>query len=313
MMKAEKGGIYMKCQHCGINFSDEDRECPICGARAGSRGRVGEMEKKAAAWRERQFADKPTYQKTSTRKTSARAKKATPSVKPIKETPKGKGKVAAVVAAAVVIINLLPGIASVVGDIAEHYGSELQSIVVDMGWGENVPDAEAEAWDSYDDSVIYYTPGDTYTYDADNYISVYVRLSDLIGDGATATLSDGTTMQLVADAGSEDRYTLTLDDGTGIYEESGYYWGVYNYPEEAGYSDNYPPEQYDTLVLCLTLEELNYNGSLHERYDPRQENMDLWLLAYVDRETGLITLQDIDDSGIFGADTFVVLNGFQQG
>ena len=30
----------MKCQHCGINFDDGDRECPICGARAGSRGRL---------------------------------------------------------------------------------------------------------------------------------------------------------------------------------------------------------------------------------------------------------------------------------
>ena len=38
----------MKCQNCGINYLDEDRECPICGARAGVRGRVGELEKKAA-------------------------------------------------------------------------------------------------------------------------------------------------------------------------------------------------------------------------------------------------------------------------
>lgn len=30
----------MKCQHCGINFDDDERVCPICGARAGSRGRL---------------------------------------------------------------------------------------------------------------------------------------------------------------------------------------------------------------------------------------------------------------------------------
>ena len=31
----------MKCQHCGINFDDSERACPMCGARAGSRGRLG--------------------------------------------------------------------------------------------------------------------------------------------------------------------------------------------------------------------------------------------------------------------------------
>ncbi len=30
----------MKCQHCGINFEDTEKECPICGAKAGSPGRM---------------------------------------------------------------------------------------------------------------------------------------------------------------------------------------------------------------------------------------------------------------------------------
>ena len=30
----------MKCQHCGINFDDGDRECPICGASGGQPGAV---------------------------------------------------------------------------------------------------------------------------------------------------------------------------------------------------------------------------------------------------------------------------------
>ncbi|MFR4414397.1 MAG: hypothetical protein ACLT4C_03515 [Butyricicoccus sp.] len=41
----------MKCQHCGIHFDDEERVCPMCGARAGSKGRMTtrtEMARQAA-------------------------------------------------------------------------------------------------------------------------------------------------------------------------------------------------------------------------------------------------------------------------
>lgn len=303
----------MKCQHCGINYSDEDRECPICGARAGTRGRVGELEKKAAAWREKQFADEPTYQKTRTRKTSVRAKKAKPSVKPIRETPKGKGKVAAVVAAAVVLLNVLPSLLPLAEDLFRDMSDSVSSFEIDLGdWGSSESET-AEAWDSYDDGMVYYTPGATYEYDSNDYTTVYVRLNELIDGTVQTMLSDGTMLNFWVDAEGGDRYGLSLTDLTGVYTEKGYYWCVYNYPEEAMYDDNYSPEQYDSLALCLTSEESNYNGSLYERYDTRQESSDLWLFAYVDRDTGLITLQDVDNTGIFGADTFVALNDVQQG
>lgn len=306
----------MKCQHCGINYNDEDRECPICGARAGTRGRVGELEKKAAAWREQQFADEPTYQKTRTWKTPIRAKKAKPSVKPIRETPKGKGKIAVIAVVAVLLLNLLPSLMPLAEDFFSNIGDGIRSFEIDFGnWGSSEP--EAEAWDSYDDGLMYYTPGGTYEYDPDDYTTVYVRLHDLIGDNAVATLSDGTELTLWVDAEDGDGYSLTLDDGMGVYQEKGYYWCVYNYPEEAMYDDSYPPEQYDSLALCLTEEETNYQGSYYEwydeRYSTRLENGDLWLIAYVDRNTGLITLQDVDDTGIFGVDTFVALTSLQQG
>ena len=304
----------MKCQHCGINYNDEDRECPICGARAGSRGRVGELEKKAAAWREKQFEAEPTCQQTRTRKTNTRAKKAKPSVKPIRETQKGKGKVAAVVAVAVLLLNLLPSLIPVAEDLFQSIGDSVNTFEIDLGdWGASAPDAEAEDWASYDDGARNYTPGETYEYDPDNFTSVYVRLHDLIGDNATATLSDGTTLNLWVDADGGDGYGLSLTDETGVYSEQGYYWSVYNYPEEQMYDDNYPPEQYDSLALCLTSEDISYNGSLHERYADRLESTDLWLLAYVDRETGLLTLQDVESTGLFGADTFVALTSLQQG
>ena len=304
----------MKCQHCGINYSDEDRECPICGARAGTRGRVGELEKKAAAWRERQFADEPTYQKTSTRKTPIRAKKAKPSVKPIREVKQGKGKVAAVVAAAVVLLNVLPSLMPVAKDLFDNFREGASTFEIDLGdWGQPEPEPSEDDWYGYENGMIYYERGTEYTYDPDNYVSVYAVLHDLTGDHATATLADGTTIDLWVEPGEMGGYTLDIADGTGIYQEKGYTWCVYNYPEEGIYDENFAPGQYDSLTLALSCDEWSYDGSLHERYDTRQENIDLWLIVYVDRETGLLTLQDAETVGIFGAPAFVSLTSIQEG
>lgn len=314
MMKTEKGGRRMKCQNCGINYLDEDRECPICGARAGVRGRVGELEKKAAVWRERQMEDSPDYRKTRPRASKAKtgAQKARPSAKPMRDKKPGlgKGKSAIVVVVVVVLLNLLPGIISVVGDIAEHYAGVFDTFVADAGWGAAEP--EPDLWDDYEDDTVYYTPGGTYEYDVDNYTYVYVRLHELLGDYAMGTLSDGATVKLWVD--EYDNYTLMIEDGTGTYDETGYTWCVYNYPEEELYDDNYPPDQYDSLTLCLTMDNSGYDGAQPERYDGRQEiGADLWLMAYVDRATGLLTLQDVDGTNIFGADTFVSMRALEQG
>ena len=79
------------------------------------------------------------------------------------------------------------------------------------------------------------------------------------------------------------------------------------------YDDSYPPDQYDSLTLFLTADETGYDGNQPERYDDRREGADLWLIVYVDRDTGLITLRDADMVGIFGADAFVTLNNLEQG
>lgn len=306
----------MKCQHCGINYSDEDRECPICGARTGTRGRVGELEKKAAAWRDKQFADEPTYQKTRTRKTPIRAKQARASVKPIRETKNGKGKIALVVVVAVVLVNLLPSLIPAVKDLFDNFFDGNNSFEINLGdWESYDPDAEAEAedWVSYDDSALYYERGQEYTYDSDNYVSIYAALYDLTGEHAVATLDDGTTIDLQVEPGEMGDYTLRIDDGTGIYEEHGYTWCIYNYPDEGIYDENFPPEQYDSLTLVLSCSEGRYGGNLYERYDARQENTDLWLVVYVDRETGLVTLQDAEQVGIFSNSAFVPLTSVQSG
>ena len=294
----------MKCQNCGVNYLDEDRECPICGARAGTRGRVGELEKKAAAWREHQLEENPNY-----RKARPRARKAQPSTKPIRDKKPGKGKATAIVAMLVLLVNLLPFLGSVLSEVVDNLGGAVSSFTDNFVWDEAAPDPDI--WADTEDGLTYYTPGATYEYNADDYTYVYVNLYDLFGDYSTGTLSDGSTVNLWVD--EYDNYTLMIQDSMGTYDETGYTWCIYNYPEEGMYDDSYPPDQYDSLTLFLTADETGYDGNQPERYDDRREGADLWLIVYVDRDTGLITLRDADMVGIFGADAFVTLNNLEQG
>lgn len=294
----------MKCQNCGVNYLDEDRECPICGARAGTRGRVGELEKKAAAWREHQLEENPNY-----RKARPRARKAQPSTKPIRDKKPSKGKATAIVAMLVLIVNLLPVLGSALSEVVDNLGSAVSTFTDNFAWDEAAPDPDI--WADTEDGLIYYTPGATYEYNADDYTYIYVDLYDLFGDYSTGTLSDGSTVNLWVD--EYDNYTLMIQDSAGTYDETGYTWCIYNYPEEGMYDDSYPPEQYDSLTLFLTADETGYDGNQPERYDDRREGADLWLIVYVDRDTGLITLRDADMVGIFGADAFVTLNNLEQG
>ena len=294
----------MKCQNCGVNYLDEDRECPICGARAGTRGRVGELEKKAAAWREHQLEENPNY-----RKARPRARKAQPSTKPIRDKKPGKGKATAIVAMLVLLVNLLPFLGSVLSEVVDNLGGAVSSFTDNFVWDEAAPDPDI--WADTEDGLTYYTPGTTYEYNADDYTYIYVDLYDLFGDYSTGTLSDGSTVNLWVD--EYDNYTLMIQDSAGTYDETGYTWCIYNYPEEGMYDDSYPPDQYDSLTLFLTADETGYDGNQPERYDDRREGADLWLIVYVDRDTGLITLRDADMVGIFGADAFVTLNNLEQG
>ena len=294
----------MKCQNCGVNYLDEDRECPICGARAGTRGRVGELEKKAAAWREHQLEENPNY-----RKARPRARKAQPSTKPIRDKKPSKGKATAIVAMLVLIVNLLPFLGSALSEVVDNLGSAVSMFTDNFAWDEATPDPDI--WADTEDGLTYYTPGATYEYNADDYTYIYVDLYDLFGDYSTGTLSDGSTVNLWVD--EYDNYTLMIQDSAGTYDETGYTWCIYNYPEEGMYDDSYPPDQYDSLTLFLTADETGYDGNQPERYDDRREGADLWLIVYVDRDTGLITLRDADMVGIFGADAFVTLNNLEQG
>ena len=102
----------MKCQHCGIHFDDEERVCPMCGARAGSKGRMTRTEPK---WhgkpRETYTEYHPTIENSSSAKT-AKSK-----ARPIKDKPKKKRAKGAVIAIIVIaLLQIVPAIFAFVVD-----------------------------------------------------------------------------------------------------------------------------------------------------------------------------------------------------
>lgn len=291
----------MKCQHCGINFDDSERECPICGARAGSRGRLGEAQKTIRARSaERTQAKTASY---TPAKRKPKARKARASVKPIRENKKsGKGKIAAIAAVVVLIINFLPALTDLFDTVWYEFSDSISAF----------EDLDSDYSGSED---VLYVPGEHYTYDADHYQYVYAALHDLTGGYAAGVLSDGSTIEISVEEGEMGDYTLIMQDGTGTYLETGYTWCSYNYPEEEAYNEAYPPYQYDCFTLSLDVYDCSYDspdGSIPERY-ALDEYEERWFLLYYAPETGEVVLEDLDGSGLFGADEFLTLQPLENG
>ena len=283
----------MKCQHCGINFDDSERECPICGARAGSRGRLGAEPKRASRARgtapERE--SRVEYQSAKARPAGRRART---SAKPIQENrKKNKGRVIIVVIIIVVLVNLLPSIISVASEVWDNFTYSFDSLT-----------GSSDAYtDTYDDDLVY-VPGEDYSYDPDNYRFVRADLQTLTGGRAAAELEPG----------EMGDYVLTVQDGTGTYTENGYTWCSYNYPEELSYDENFPPDQYDCFTLSLSAEAYFYSdgSAVPERY-ALDEYGERWFLLYYAPESGVVVLEDLNGSPLFEADEYVALATLENG
>ena len=110
----------MKCQHCGIHFDDEERVCPMCGARAGSKGR---MTRPAPKWhgkpRETYTEYHPTIENSSSAKT-AKSKS-----RPIKDKPKKNSAKGAVIA--IIVIALLQFVPTLIAFVVDDLVPEIES------------------------------------------------------------------------------------------------------------------------------------------------------------------------------------------
>ena len=156
----------MKCQHCGIHFDDEERVCPMCGARAGSKGRMTRPEPK---WhgkpRETYTEYHPTIENSSSAKT-AKSKS-----RPIKDKPKKNRAKGAVIA--VIVIALLQFVPTLIAFVMDDLVPEIES-----SFGNSpAPDYGSDYSDDYDTD-----------YDSDY---AYDTLYDVFGDnGITVSAFD---------------------------------------------------------------------------------------------------------------------------
>ena len=280
----------MKCKHCGINFDDGDWGCPIGGGRAGTRGRMSEPRPASPIrWMEHMQQKPHTNHDHPARTIGQRAKATT---QPIREDYSSAGRTnrqqtgsrkrhpkAAIVAVIVfLLVNLLPLLFTMVGDIIDGVGSAIP----DFG-------DLAENWAEDSGYSDYYEPNDE------------PFLDEFIDGAQIADLADG-TLALIPQG--NDDYTLRWDSAadTSFYSEDGYAWCMQSDDDTVYRPEDFPPEEYDQYYIVLTADATEYTGSIPDWCMDRAtgENTDsLWLIAYIDRETEQITLEDMDMLGLF--------------
>lgn len=169
----------MKCQHCGIHFDDEERVCPMCGARAGSKGRMTRPEPK---WRGKPRETYTEYHPTIENSSSAKTTKS--KSRPIQDKPKKKRAKGAVIA--IIVIALLQIVPAIFAFVMDDLVPEIES-----SFG-NSPAAEYDSDYSYDYDT---------DYDSDY---AYDTLYDVFGDnGITVSAFDNVyTFQASGDGSS---------------------------------------------------------------------------------------------------------------
>ena len=295
----------MKCQHCGINFDDGEKTCPVCGARAGSRGRLSEPRKfpfqpkpvrpkakERTEYESVQSEIDPEYESVRTtaqhqshsHEAQPLGRKARPSAKPIRENRvKGSRTAAIVVAAIVFLLNIAPAFIGLIEDSTANFPERLPDFIYD------------------------FTDGDS-SHDYDN-ADTYIDLSILVGEQIELPLSDGATLALYFEPGEAGAYTLgyIAPDGSKQYVEQGY--SSCSEESDSWYDEeNFPTEDYEFYLTWMTKnEEAASNTTVPPWYDARGES-DIWLCIYRSRTDGSIILQDMDRLGLFGDTDIYELN-----
>lgn len=295
----------MKCQHCGINFDDGEKTCPVCGARAGSRGRLSEPRKfpfqpktvrpkakERTEYESVQSEIDPEYESVRTtaqhqshsHEAQPLGRKARPSAKPIRENRvKGSRTAAIVVAAIVFLLNIAPAFIGLIEDSTANFPERIPDFIYD------------------------FTDGDS-SYDDDN-ADTYIDLSILVGEQIELPLSDGATLALYFAPGEDGAYTLgyIAPDGSKQYVEQGY--SSCSEESDSWYDEeNFPTEDYEFYLTWMTKnEEAASNTAVPPWYDARGES-NIWLCIYRSRTDGSIILQDMDRLGLFGDTDIYELN-----
>lgn len=259
----------MKCQHCGVHFDDDERVCPMCGARAGTKGR---MSKPAPKWHGKPRETYTDYHPTIANSSSAKTTKS--KARPIKDKPKTKKGPWGLAVAVLVILTILPN---------------LFAFVVD----ELIPELEDTFTSSYEPD---YGDYDT-DYDADYSAA---DLSTVLGTDSGTVLDNGDTIRLHYEQPSDEWALLYTSAEGGTFKSEVDAWCSYQDPDEYYYMDDYPAEQYDMYMIVLTPEDAEMTGELPEWCQSAAEyNDSIWLIAYVSKTDDELVLEDWDSYGLF--------------
>lgn len=280
----------MKCQHCGIHFDDEERVCPMCGARAGSKGRMTRPEPK---WhgkpRETYTEYHPTIENSSSAKT-AKSK-----ARPIKDKPKKKRAKGAVIA--VIVIALLQFVPTLIAFVVDDLVPEIESSFGNAP----APEYDSDYSDDYDTD-----------YDSDY---AYDTLYDVFGDnGITVSAFDNVYTFQASGDGSSYEFSYT-ENGNRTFRSTGTAFCYREDDEDYYYRDEYPYDEYIMYSVYLYPEHQETNGPQQDWCDSmmRSKVDSILLNVFQSRTTDEVVVEDMDGVGLFGSGNVLPFNKVQEG
>ncbi len=277
----------MKCMHCGINFDDSESNCPMCGARAGSRGRMsvphytGEYHTS--------HSDRECTHKTFTRKVSYTGPRRT-------RVPARIWILIAVALIPIIFVFFDAVLPSLWLSYVNRYEAPASA---HTAYVTAIPDFDGGSEPIAPEPA---TPSDEY---GDGLYSIipYVLATDL---------PDGTYIEITP---GYDGYVLDISSDSGTYHERGEALSYFRDPEEEHYDPEYPYEDYDCYGLYLIAHSISYTP-FNEDYpaapaiEKRMESggAELWLYMYMSRGDGTIVLHDSELTGLFSGYEFVTFS-----
>ena len=271
----------MKCQHCGVNFEDTEKVCPMCGAKAGSPGRMSVQKPK---WHGKPRETYTEYHPTIENSSSVKPVKS--KAKPIKEKPKKKnGKLAVIAILIIALLRIAPAIFEfLVDDVLPDFLDE---------WGPSYT-ADYNADHAYDEDY----SDDTYAYDDD-----YATLYDAFGEnGITAEEYGNTYLFKASGDGARYEFSCTEEDGS-RFRSTGTAWCCAEDDADYYYREEYPYDEYLMYSVNLTPEHQEAGGTRPEwcNFLLQSKEDSIWLTVFQSRTADEVVVEDMDGVGLFGS------------
>lgn len=262
----------------------------MCGARAGSKGR---MTRPAPKWHGKPRETYTEYHPTI--ENSSSAKMAKSKARPIKDKPKKKRAKGAVIA--IIVIALLQLVPTLIAFVVDDLVPEIES-----SFG-NAPAPEYDSDYSYDYDT---------DYDSDY---AYDTLYDVFGDNGITVSAYGNSYNFTAaDDGNSYEFSYTESDGS-WFSSTGTAWCYREDDEDYYYREEYPFEEYIMYSVSLTPEHQEASGTRPDWCDfLLQSKVDsIWLNVFQSRTTDEVVVEDMDGIGLFGSGNVLPFNKVQEG